>query len=458
MLRRIALVALALVLVAGCAGPTKLAERSEEKLAGGQQWRAWELATKALDKEPGNARARAAASAAAAAIARDWQDRIRATAAADSMAAAAEVLEFASFRAGAARYAMVPVDAGFPREEQSLRGAAARRHYRSGTADLEARRPKSAYLHFTEAERFSPGYRDAERLANKAYEQALTRVAVLPFRTTAGTTQLGREVAADWRDELARRLEPPNATFTRVLGTDPVEQAMTVSQLDGLSRNEALRLGRRAGAERVVWGTIGGVQTDTRTHLFTDLIARRVVEKDGEGHETTRWVAVPIEVVARVRTVTVPVEYEIAATHGGATLAHQRTERTSSARVVWTAFAPEGDLGAYALVSDAVRASDPDHARQVETRWKSVCGEATTLRQVLEARRSTRGPGRYNRDVLPRFIAGAAFVFLEDLPPVDDLAYAALAGGWKPVQDDLLRLDPTDDVDLGVTASGAGGR
>ncbi len=456
MRRRLIGAAMALALIVGCAGPNKLAERSEQKLAGGQQWRAWELATRALDKEPGNARARAAAGAAAGAIAQEWQGRVRALAGADSLAAADQVLEFAAFRADAARYTAVPVDAAFARDELLLRGAAARQHYRTGTTDLEARRPKRAYLHFTECERFSPGYRDAARLASRAYEKALTRVAVLPLRAPSGDAAMGREVAAGWRDELARRMGPPQAQFTRILGGDPVESAMTVAQLSGLSRAEALRIGRKAGAERVVWGSIGGIESDTRTHLFTDVIARRIVEKDGEGHEPTRWVDVPIEVVARVRTVSVPVEYEIAATRGGATLVHQRVERATSARVVWTSFAPEGDLASYVLVSEARRAADPDHARQVETRWKSVCGETTTLRQVLEARRSTRTEGHYRRDALPRFIAGAAFVFLQDLPPPEDLAYAALTEGWKPIADDLARLDPTDDVDLGVVAGGGG--
>jgi hypothetical protein len=169
-------------------------------------------------------------------------------------------------------------------------------------------------------------------------------------------------------------------------------------------------------------------------------------------------VDVPIEVVARERTVTVEVEYEVIATKGGATLARQRAERSTSARVVWTSYQPEGDLEAYALVSETVRAANPERAKNVETRWKSVCGEKTTLLQVLQARRSTRSAGRYSRDVLPRLIAGAAFVFLEDLPPKEDLALVALAGGWGPLRQDLLRLDATDDVDLGVAMASPGGR
>src|SRR5690242_19558008 len=106
--RKITVALLALPLMLGCAGPNTLARRSEEKLTQNPQ-RAWELAVRALDKEPGNVRAREAASAAAASIATDWQRRIRSLAAADSIAAAEQVLEFAAFRAGAVRYATVPV-------------------------------------------------------------------------------------------------------------------------------------------------------------------------------------------------------------------------------------------------------------------------------------------------------------------------------------------------------------
>ena len=54
----------------------------------------------------------------------------------------------------------------------------------------------------------------------------------------------------------------------------------------------------------------------------------------------------------------------------------------------------------------------------------------------------------YVREALPRFVAGAAFVFLEDLPPAEDLALTTLSRGSAPLQDDLLRLDDIDDVDL----------
>ena len=454
MLRRILPAAPALLLVLGCAGPSKLAEKSEQMLAGGENSRAWELAIRALDRDPGNARARAAASAAGNALTQEWMQRIHALAQSDSLAAAEQVLKLNAFRVGASRYAALGVSPDEAQEEQALRLSAARTHYQHGVADASSQRPKRAYLHFQDAHRFVPDYRDAARLADKAYEKGLTRVVVVPFSTASGGVSMGRDVAAEWRDGLAQRLAPPDAHFTRVLGSAEVEEQMSVSQLGRLTRQDALSLARKAGAQRVVWGSIGGVDARTNLHLFTDVIARRVVEKGADGQTITRWVDVPIEVLSRVRTVTTSVDYEVIATRGGATLAHQHAPRTTSARVVWTTFMPEGDLGAYALVSDLVRAAHPDRARQIETRWKEACGDNTTLQQVLDARRSSRSSGHYEREALARFVAGTAFVFLQELPPAEDLAFAALAGGWQPLCDDLLKLDDVDEVDLGLTTAG----
>ena len=448
--RRFAVTLLVCSLVLGCAGPSKLAERSEQKLAGGEHWRAWELATKALAKEPGNARARSAAGAAAASISQDWQRRVHALAGVDSLAAAEQALEFAEFRVRATTYTSVPVSEDWPREEKDLRQWAARFHYLRGKSSLDSRRPKKAYGHFNESERFVAGHRDAATLADRAYEKALTRVAFVPFSVSSRDKTLGREVAARWRDELGRELAPPQAQFTRILALQPIEENMSVSQLGAVSRAEAVRLGRKSGADRVVWGSIGGVSSETRLELFEDVVARRVVEKAPDGTETTRWIDVPIEVVARVREVTVEIEHELIAVKGAAVLVHHRDQRSSEARAVWTSYAPEGDLASYALVSEPKRTANPAQAKRVETKWKSVCGEKTTLRQVLEARQSTRGSARYHRKVLGRIMSGAAFVFLEDLPPPEDLAFAAVADAWTPLRDELLRLDAADDADLGV--------
>ncbi len=439
---------LALTLVAGCAGPAKLAERSEDKLAQGQSWRAWTLATQALDKAPGNQRARAAADAAASAIATDWRRRIVALAGADSLAAAEQVMEFVAFRTDAARYVTVRVDDDWTRTERTLRQGAAQANYRSGADDLKSKRPKAAYHHLVEAERFWTGYRDAAALADRALEQAITRVAIMPLRSESRGTAMGRDVAASWRGDVVEHLSPPNAYFTRVLPTEDVERAMSVSDLGRLTRDEAVRLGRKAGARRIVWGSIGDVNSKSGVQFFSDRVAHRITVRDATGGTTTRWVEVPIEVIARTRTVDVDYEYEVIETRGGATLARRHDTRTMKARVVWTAYSPEGSSDTYSLVSEETRAGDPERAKRIETKWKAVVGEGTTLAQVLDAKRTSARQSSDHRQVVARFIAGAAFVMLEELPSAEDLAFGALAGGWQPLHQDLLRLDTIDDVDL----------
>jgi hypothetical protein len=460
MLRNVATLLLAISLVVtGCSGSSsKLTTKSEEKLAGGDAWRAWRFATRALDKEPGNPRAREAATAAGTSIVQEWQRKIRAFAETDTMQAAMAVLELAEFRGFAARYATIPTGSGWPEEERAIRNAAARYHYLRGREAAESGRPKKACMEFSDAERYVSGYRDVAKRSERALGEALTRVVVVPFRSPSTEAAFGVKVAQAWRDNLVQDFAPPAARFTRVLAGDAIERTMTLSELEGVSRDEAVRLGRKAGAHRVVWGSIGKVKSNTRLNFFRDRVARRVVEADHNGHESVRWVEVPIEVIARVRDVTVDVDYEVIATKTGDALAHRHFERSTQARVVWTSYQPEGDPASYSLVSETERAANPGRARDVEARWRTACGDAVTLVEVLQARRKAGSSGHYVREALPRFVAGAAFVFLEELPPAEDLALTTLARGSAPLRDDLLRLDVVDDVDLTAELPGATSR
>jgi hypothetical protein len=113
---------------------------------------------------------------------------------------------------------------------------------------MAAHRPRLAFDRFHDALHFLPGYRDAGRLADGAFEQAQTRVAVLPFAYAGKDQSFGLEVGAQWRDALSAALAPPHVRFTHVLGPEAVDGRMTVSQLAYLSRDEAVRIGRKVGA------------------------------------------------------------------------------------------------------------------------------------------------------------------------------------------------------------------
>lgn len=458
MYRSIVALLIAVSLAAGCAGSAKLSKKSEEKLASGDAWKAWQLATRALDKEPGNPRAQAAATKAGTAIVQDWQRKIRAYAELDSAKAATEVLALTDFRGEAARYTTIPMGETWPAEELTLRRAGARIHYNEGVQAANAGRPKKACNEFSEARRYVSDYRDVVKREDSAASDAMTRVAVMPFRAMSDDRAFGAELAQAWQDDLVENLAPPTTQFTRVVSSDAVRRSMTLADLDDVSREQAIRLGRKAGADRVVWGSVSPVKSSTKLHFFQDNVYRRVVEKGPNGAEVVRWVEVPIQVVSRVRDVKVSVDYEVIDTRSGTSVVHRHLDRSSSARVVWTSDRFDGDPSSYVLVSEPFRAAHPDRAKEIEGRWSDACGAGTTIVQVLEARKNAGSTGRYARQALPRFAAGAAFVFMEDLPPADDLALAALTQSSRSVRDDLVNMDDVDDVDLGVVVPDAATR
>jgi hypothetical protein len=442
-----------LMLVVGCAGPNKLADKSQSKLAEGDMWKAWKLATQALDRQPANVRARAAADAAASTIAADWRRRIQALAASDSLEAAEQVLQFVDFRTNAARYVTVGVTPTWAQSEHALRLGAARSYYQRATEELKAKRPKRAYGHFLDAERFFPGYRDAARLADRAYQRALSHVAVMPLRTRSGRLGLGREVAETWRAELAGHSSSQKLRYTRILPGESVEQEIRVTDVGRLGRADAVALAKNAGAERVVWGTIGETRSKSRIETFSETVVRRMVIKNPDGTSTTRWVEVPIQVIARTRTVDVDLDYELMTANGG-TLTRRKDVRTMNARVLWTAMTPVGAPDTYALYSEEARSADPERCKRIETRWKAVVGDGTTLSQVLEAKRSS--PRETDpAQAMARIVAGAAVVLLEGLPSADELAVAALNASWKTVYNDLVTFDAVDDIDVEAPAASA---
>ena len=437
--------------LAGCAGPAKLAEKSENKLAEGDVWKAWELATRALDKAPANPRARQAAAAAAQSISQDWERRITAMATTDSMAAAEEVLKFAQFRNDAIPYTTVQVSTAWLNGETTLRKGAARWHYGEGMTAAKSDRPKKAWSEFREAMRFVPDYRDASARADAMFAKGETRVAVVPLQTGPGNEGLGREIAATWSGALLEHM-PTEDAFTRMLPTEDVERNMRASDLGRTSRADAIRIATRSGADRVVWGTIGGIDAKTGVQLFHRSIWHRVSGTDGTGHTVTRWIPVPVEMIARTRTVQADLAYEVIATRSGATLTRESCPRTIQARAVWTTWIPDGDADSYTLVTEEMRGSDPDGAKAVETEWSTVMGAGVTLAQVISERNQCLHRPYDRTAAITRIAAGAAFVILQELPSSKELAQATLSNGWRSVQQSLVKLDGVDDADVRTTS------
>ena len=449
-MRRLLLL-MAASLVLSCAAPSELARRSGVALEGGDADKAYDLARKALDKDPGNADARAAMHLAATAIAEDWTHRIRELAEVDTLGAARQAIEFAAFRAEAARYrAALDPDTTYAREERELRDAAADIQIGIGDRDMANRRPKHAYDAYTEAGRFAPADKRLDALLRDSWNAAITRVAILPFENQTGYPSVSRAFTDHVVEEVSRRMRSKDFRFTRLVPYSDLTNAATVAEWNRLTPDDALHIAERTGAQQVVWGRLYGLTSDTRTDTFRDAIYRKQVSTDPEGNTIERYVAQPFTAVSRARAVSVGYDWELMDVESARRLAQHGNRVQVTAQTAYTSVVPEGSNSDYVLAPPGVfQGEERERYARSQSQWKATMPEKVQLTPLLERAKSQRSRARYRSDYLPEFYpSGQPWVFLDDLPPPDDLAIAALIYEWQPIFDQIKRLEAEDAVDV----------
>ena len=447
-------VAVAALLSLSCASSNELAKRSDRSMAEGQSRRAYDYAKRALDKDRRNDKARASMTAAATAISSDWKTRIRNQAAGDSLAAAESSLEFARFRAELASYEVVLTpDPTYREDERLILTAAASHDYQSAMQGLAEHHPKQAYLDFSAAARFVPGYRDLATRIPRTYEMALTRVAILPFANETDVPGLSKEMAERIYGEVDDHRNPKLFTFTRLVDTDQVYGRMTVSQLERLSRDDAIRIGRQLGAQRVVWGRFSGMNSSNGMGLYHQKIYRHYVDPDPSVANRDRYEESDFTAVTRERTVTAKYEFEVIDTDDESALAHRGDVVKAVANTVYTPFQARGSCDDYCLLPPAMRDRDGGRADQLDKEWTATFGNWTLAKLLLQAREG-RGRTRYRPEYRKEFFSASYIfpVFLDDLPSANDLALVALDQTWKPVWESLRDLDSQENAPSGGVA------
>lgn len=447
---RIGLLLLIALIAGACASSRELARRSAVALQGGDAKKAYEWAKKALDKDPGNTQARAGMHEAVQMVAGDWKVRVRNLAEHDTVVAARELLRFGEFRSEAAAYrAPVDPDSLWSGEERQMRASAGRLLFEEGEASLANGRPKKAYDRFLESALFDSRRRELDDRIAESFERAVTRVAILPIENQTGRAGLAGELTTFWEDQLAGKVHAPEFRFTRLV--PPLDVRNAIEHSRHLGRDEAIRIGRRLGARQVLWGRVYGLESDTHIRSFHDFIYRKTVVRDTSGRRIERYEPIPFEAITREREVTVSVELELISVEEDRALYVQEGTREHRARTSYTSYQAAGSLDDYFLVPrTAGPGYDLGRARRAEQSWKSEMPEGVKLSAFLDRARKERGRRQYE----PRYRewfhpGGQPWVFLDDLPPAGDLAFAALVGEWRPVLGALKRLEPVDEADVG---------
>lgn len=429
-----------------CASSNALQRRSDKSLQEGQVSRAYDFARRSLDKDPKNDRARASMTTAATQMSADWKRRIRDQAATDSLAAADATLDFARFRAELAHYDVVlSPDPAFREDENRIRLAAAAHYYKTARMAFDARKPKQAYLDYSTAGRFVPGFRDLATRIPKTYELALTRVAILPFANQTEVPGLSKQMADHIYGEVDDHLTPKQFQFTRLVDNDRVYANMTVSQLEQLSRDDAIRIGRSLGVDRVVWGHFSNFTTNSTTGLYNQTIYRHVVDPDPTAKDRDRYEESNFTAVTRQREVKVAYEFEVLDVRSQESLSHRGDQMHAVANTVYSLYQARGNPDDYCLLPPSVREHDAARAERVDKEWEATFGHWTIGKLLLSAREG-RGRSRYRPEYRKEFLNASYIfpVFLDDLPAPNDMALMALDASWQPVWESLRDLDDQD--------------
>jgi tetratricopeptide (TPR) repeat protein len=434
------------VTLLSCASTSELVRRSEEGLDSGDMERAYKWSSRALDHEPGNPRAQQVMTTAATAILEQRKADVIRLAEADTLAAARALLELDDFHADVAHYRVtLPVDPEFHQQQAEIRSAAAHIYYDKGAHSLEADRPRRAVAELTEAKRFTPNDADVMALYDRASQEAITPIAILPFNDDVSSPALAQQVSDEVFAQLQYQLGAKRFHFTRLIGRDEVNRRLTVEQAGDLSREEAVSLGRALGARRVVYGRLHDLRSDTHTDVYRETIFKKVTVQGEDGKPRVRFDEQGFEAISRRREITIRVDFEVIETGGGARLAHDSQQRSLVAHTVFTRFAPVGSCDDYRLVPPG----DDDRKRRIEKEWRDDFG-SWNLPAFLERARREPGRTRYESRHRSEFAAAGTStpIWLDDLPPVEEMAHIALDDAWMPMLAMLRDLDGKDDPEL----------
>lgn len=426
------LLAVALGLLAlSCASTSELARRSSAALAKDDDTRAWQWAERAMKKDPQSPVARDAMTAAAAVVVPDWERRIRALAGSDTVGAARLTRDFGAVRAELGAWGLTaPLDSAYLDDELRIRNGAAHILYHRGVEELHANQPRSAYRDFSEVNEIVPGYRRVEERIRRSYELALVRVAILPFDDDTGMPEVARELADEARSRIATEMGEKKYPFLRFLPSNAIFGRVPVGAT--LGRDGAIHLGRDVGAQRVVWGRIHGLDSDTHTDHWNERVFRRMTSRDTSGAEKVHYEPVSFETVRRERTVTVSWSFEVVDVDDETVLDTRSGTEHVSARTVYTTFDCEGDPDEYTFAPPGWKESKSDEWKGAESGWKQHYGD-WSVPHLLQAAHGAHERPHYRHDDRDRFFRETHPVVMDDLPPREDLAFVAL----RPAEDQL---------------------
>ena len=379
------MLAVSLACLVSCAGPAKLARKSQEQLAEGQVKKAYETALKAVRKDPYNEAAHAALGDAGAALMASELRTLRSTVLVDTVAAAEVALRMGTIREETAPYGVsLPLDSLAAAQEDAVRSGAARVFLGLGDEQMSAGYPKAAHGHYLAAHRFEPGSDEVDSRLRQSYDAAVDRVLVAPVSAEI-RTPIDREALSDRMYEELAAYAADDLRFTELLGRGEAWESMLSLPPSRFTRDRAIRMTRDAGASRMVWLRIYGDRVASHSEAFTGTLYHKVKRERADGSDVLVWEEVPFRAGMQDIWASVALECEVYDVADDRVVARRTAERGAGLRALRCDSGFPGDPDDYALYTPAMESADKRRCRELREAWSESMGSLSVADFIKQA-------------------------------------------------------------------------
>lgn len=202
--------------------------------------------------------------------------------------------------------------AEFATDEAATRNFIAEAYYRWAERLVADGDERGAFHRFERALAAVPGYRDAEERSREMYEEAVARVAIMPFRNA---TSFGFQYSNLLTEQLITHCINANLEFAVFATREHIEQLLVEHELTAagaVDPSTASRIGELEGIDFFVTGSLTQVSEQTSRPTFVEKEHKiRYTVRDSTGKEVAQTRSIFYREYTMRRTVEVAASYQI---------------------------------------------------------------------------------------------------------------------------------------------------
>jgi len=245
-------------------------------------------------------------------------------------------LQAQSFQAAVNNYAQA---LNYAAETAALQQQIAEANYR-WAVQLEANKNfREAMAKFEVVMAVMPDYKDAARRAKQAYEKALQRVAILPFRNR---TQQGGQYGYLLTEEVLGECIRANLQFAVFINRANLEQIFEeykLSQSGVVDERKAVEIGKLEGLHSFVTGAITQISVETTQPRFVEKTHDKVYTvKDSAGKSIEKTEKIYYREYTTTRTAQISASFQIVDVETGRYLSGETFAESSEDKANWVRY------------------------------------------------------------------------------------------------------------------------